>query len=686
MLLLNKQAWIHSIKGYLAAMLAMYVSLLGQLSMPSWAMTTAYVVMQPVMGGTNSKGFYRIVGTTIAGVAVVALIPNLLHERELLTVALCLWMSGCLFISIVMRRPAAYIFLTAAFTTGFVGFPTLTSPENIFDIAVARVQEIFVGTLSAIVVSTLLFPRSIGPKVQEVTNTLMKDSLLWCSGVLEREESHSYQDLAPSLSAQLNQFDTLTPFIGYDDPRHGKTRRWIESLRAGVLGMLPVVASIDDRLSTLEERGELPPDLGELIDKVAIWIKDEALPDINTLNAIRYQIDALRTGLESDLDQLLRESLLLRLKELAEIWYDCRHLQRAINTSEPPPPVAFTLGVNLSAVLRQQVHHVDWPMAIFRALAPGATLFVYCMLWIRIGWPSGSYGAMLAGLVSSFTATQDDPVPSLSQFLWGTFLALVGCFVYTFGVFPALDNVIPMAMSLAPFLVLVGLLVSSPKWVGMGIPALGNFCILLSVQNTTRLSFDPFVNSSVSVMLGIIFTLIMTRLFRSMGSEVTTRRMLRQAWQLVGKAAAGRGIEEYGRFLSHMLDLLGLMAPRLADLHQDAKVTATSLMTDVRIGLNVLNLRRARSQLPAMSRAYINQVLTLVDEQFSQQSRSLSRQEASDELLVRLDAALRRLRILPASSIRDQALLGLVGLRQCLYPQSSELTDTGDLTDLVPSP
>lgn len=61
--LTDRQAWLFSIKTYLAAVAALYIAMAGNLSRPYWAMGTVYIVSQPLLGPTRAKGVYRIVGT-----------------------------------------------------------------------------------------------------------------------------------------------------------------------------------------------------------------------------------------------------------------------------------------------------------------------------------------------------------------------------------------------------------------------------------------------------------------------------------------------------------------------------------------------------------------------------------------------------------------------------------------------
>ena len=61
----------------LAAIVALYIAMAGNLSRPYWAMGTVYIVSQPLLGPTRAKGVYRILGTLAAGLATLLMLPAL---------------------------------------------------------------------------------------------------------------------------------------------------------------------------------------------------------------------------------------------------------------------------------------------------------------------------------------------------------------------------------------------------------------------------------------------------------------------------------------------------------------------------------------------------------------------------------------------------------------------------------
>ncbi|BBD81127.1 FUSC family protein [Aerosticca soli] len=661
-LLRDRQAWLHSGKSFLAAILALYIALLADLSRPYWAMATAYIVLQPVLGGTNARGVYRILGTVLGSAAVVVMVPGLLHVPEVLSLAMSLWLTACMFVTLLHRGPSAYVFMLAGYTAAFVGFPTILQPDTIFDTALARSEEIVLGSLCAVLVGALVFPVSIKTQVVRRVEGLMDDARAWCVQALQHQGSSAA--LRRRLATDLSQLDLVIPFARRDDPRHGPLHAWLAELRARLLGLLPVLAGIEDRLDDLA-LAAADPRLLALRDDLRGWIEDPAWPSAQALAGFRARIGELRAIADARPDGPLRNGLLLRLEELATLWYDARHLQRAIVTAEPPPPRAY--GTDLRRLIRAGNRHVDWSMLTFSALATGATLFSYCLLWIAIGWSDGASGAMMAAVAGAFFAAQDDPAPSILLFLNGILFATFAAGVYLFGILPALHDFVPLVLVIAPFFLLAGLTAVRPRLFMPGMIVITNFASLLAIQNRYEADFTRYVNGAVSSVLGLVFALVVTRLFRSVGADWSARRLVRQGWRLLAAAAEGHGRQDRDRFMVRMLDLLGLLAPRLAALPADSEVAGVDMLDEVRIGLNILNLRRARAALPPVNQAAINRLLALVAAHYRARIEANRPLPPPPELKQALEASLARLGSLPPGPARDEALLGLVGLRYGLY-------------------
>ncbi|WP_126966930.1 FUSC family protein [Xanthomonas arboricola] len=710
-LLRDRQAWLFSAKTFAASIAALYVGLAGNLSRPYWAMATVYIVSQPLLGPTRAKGVYRVLGTLLAGAATLVMLPNLVETPLLLSAAMALWLSACLFLALLNRGPRGYAFLLAGYTTAFIGFPAVTAPEGIFDTVVARSEEIILGTVMAVLFAALVFPASVKPMLTARIGNWMQDAAQWCRQVLQRGPSQAPRN---RLAADLVQFEALIAFVRHDDPRHAGAVPTLEQLRARMLMLLPVLSSMADRLDALQRDGSaLPLATAALLEDVAAWVdQGEDAPSDADVDALRARIAALRPVVDQDIEHLLLASLLLRLEELLDLWQDCRALQQAVvhGTATPvlrampaaarPPATAESseradaahgepaMRSRTQSSLLQRLtwsprdttdapaaastpRHIDFGMAAFSALSAGFALMAYCVLWIGIGWEGGGNGAMMAAVTAAFFAAQDDPAPSMLSFLTWAVVASVVAGIYLFGIFPAIHDFPMLVLVLAAVFLPIGALLHRPKTMLIALPLVVNLTALLSLQNTYNANIQSFVNAAVAMVLGIGFAVVLTRLFRSVGAEWSARRLVRQGWRTLADAAEGRGAQDRQHFAARMLDLLGLLAPRLALTPEGSELASVDMLNEVRVGLNILQLRSARHGLPQPSVEAVNAILADVAAHYRQQIAHKRPLPAPDALRARLDASLARVGKVPAGAHRDEALLGLIGLRYSVFAQTA---------------
>ena len=89
----------------------------------------------------------------MGAVACLVFIPNLVDAPVLLIAALSLWIGGCIYFSVLDRTPRSYVFLLAGYSVALIGFPLVDAPDTVWDVVLARVEEITLGivcTLSLI--------------------------------------------------------------------------------------------------------------------------------------------------------------------------------------------------------------------------------------------------------------------------------------------------------------------------------------------------------------------------------------------------------------------------------------------------------------------------------------------------------------------------------------------------------
>ena len=169
-------------------------------------------------GNVRSKALYRFCGTLLGCTATVLIVPALANAPELLTLALALWVGGCLYMSLQDRTARSYVFMLAGYTAALIGFPSVETPLALFDNAVARVEEIGLGILCATLVHSLVLPVGMAPTLLALLDRGLGDARQWFADVLRRPQA----DTAPlatdrqRLAGDITQLRLLSTHVPFD--------------------------------------------------------------------------------------------------------------------------------------------------------------------------------------------------------------------------------------------------------------------------------------------------------------------------------------------------------------------------------------------------------------------------------------------------------------------------------------
>src|SRR5437764_5468452 len=136
--------------------LALYVAFWLELDNAYWAGTSAGIVCQPHLGASLRKGWFRMIGTVVGAIAIVALTAAFPQDRAAFMVGLALWGAVCALFATVLRNFAAYAAALAGYTAAIIASdqlgPTGGPNGDAFMLAVTRVSEIGIGIVCAGVV------------------------------------------------------------------------------------------------------------------------------------------------------------------------------------------------------------------------------------------------------------------------------------------------------------------------------------------------------------------------------------------------------------------------------------------------------------------------------------------------------------------------------------------------------
>lgn len=655
--------WLFSAKAFAAAMLAVFVANWAGQPRPFWALMTAYIVAHPLAGAVRSKAVFRFVGTLVGSTAAVLLVPRFVNAPELLSLALALWVGGCLALSLLDRTPRGYAFMLSGYTAALVGFPSVDTPLRIFDTAVARVEEIGLGILAATLVHSLVLPRGLPGTVLGLLDRTLGDARAWLGDLTGRQDAQA--DRA-RVAADITQLRLLSTHIPYDTTHLRWTADAVHDMQDRVAALTPLLSSVEDRLRGLEQaEGGLAPDVQALLARVAAWLQSPPAEAAAGLPALREALAGL-PGPDTACDawgRVLRIALAERLDPLLQRWLACLQLRADIDrglSGAPMPsrPPALGGGRRL---------HIDRGLALLSGAAAMVTMLLCSAFWIATGWPMGSVATMMAAIFCSFFAAMDDPVPAIQGFLKWTLISVPVSALYVLVLLPLVTDFWTLMLVCAPFFLIAGAFVARPATMFQALPMVLGVSGTLALHDTAQTDLTSFLNFTLGQLAGVFMASRVTRLMRSVGADWSARRIQRTTWRELDELArAPHALADGPAYLLRMLDRIALLAPRVAQAGGHiAGVPTDDALRDLRLGADIVELQDARAQLPA---AAVNGLLAELADWLQHRIAGLL-EPAPASLLTRIDTALAELQ--PGHAAQRGAISALLGLRRNLFPAAA---------------
>lgn len=644
--------WVFSFKAFIAAMLALYIAMYLGLPRPYWAMGSVYIVAHPLTGATRSKALYRVLGTLLGAAAAVAMVPPLVNSPPLLMGAVAIWVACLLYVALMHRTPRSYVFMLAAYTLPLVALPSVDNPAGIFDLAVARSEEICLGILCAAVVGAVVMPASVASVLRDKSRQWMSDATLWASDMLSPAPgaSVSRHHSRHRLAADILALDQLISQLSYDAESAARVRAARE-LRGRMTMLLPVMASFATLVESLQAAGGLPAPLAAQMRAVKDWIQAGAAADARPV----LSASPLQAGWDAALVTAAED----RLQQMLALWHDCVALCRRLGEKHIE-------GQWVPEFLRWEVgraRHYDHGMLLFSVVTVAMAIYAMGMVWIHTGWADGAGAVALGAISCCFFAALDEPAPMIRSFFNWNVVCLLISLVMLFAVLPvAHDFEMLVLMFAVPYLI-IGLLVAQPRLAMIGMPLAVVTANDIGIQGAYSANFQSFFNSNVAGIAGIAFALVWTLAVRPFGTRAATRRLVRAGWSDIAENALGKHPDSHTVLRARMLDRLAQLVPRLAA--SDSEVS-TDGFSEVRVELTALALQREMADMPADAQHAVRRVLRSISTYYK--ARLDGAADAPP-------AALRRRLANAQDKVRSRvALAALVDMQVALFPPAPPAT------------
>jgi uncharacterized membrane protein YccC len=658
-------ALVFALRTFAVAMLALSIALWLDMPRPYWAMASVYITSNPLTGATRSKAVYRMLGTLIGAAATIALVPNLVDAPELLSLAIALWVGVCLYFSLIDGTPRAYVFMLSGYTVALLGFPILSAPELTFDIVSSRVQEIMLGIFCASVASTLVMPQSVASAIAAKADAWLADARRLGIDVLsgsDRERDGQRMRLAAA-SAEIDQ---LSAHLDYEAATSANMARGLQRLRQHMLALLPLLGSIEDRRIALDSHDEASVRVAKIsariAPRIARWLEAGGR-DGAEADALRAALDELRPVPDADAGwiDITVAGLVTRLRDLVDVMQDCQLLRDAIADGRNPGQLKLAYN---SDTLTVAVPHRDHALALWAAVATALSVLSCCAFWIATGWADGASAALFAALAGSFLAGLDDPRPAFRTFGVVILVVIAISGIYTFGVLPRVTTIEMLIAALAPAFLLFGWMAARPATARAGSWLAIFISVQLALQSSYEGSFPSFANASIALFVGVALTAVTCGIVRLAGTGWIASRLLRSNWKTLAAVAERKSPGDRVAIASLMQHRLALLAARITVVPAEARRDAANLR-QLRTALSIIHLRQARLSRRAM--AAIDGLLARLADAF----RAHTAGPLPDDLVGGLDGTIASTLREGASEDRNEALIGLAGIRAGLFPQAA---------------
>ena len=657
---------IFSINCFIATILTLFIAFSLDLKSPAWAMTTVYLTSQPLSGVMRAKAVYRVIGTIVGGIAMIAIVPNLVDAPELTTLAIILWVAFCLYVSLLDRTPRAYMFALSGYTAALIGFPSVLAPGTVFDTAVSRMEEIAIGTVCAAVVHSLIFPKSALNAFGAKLSAALADARRWIADGLAKEPTPEVDRERRRIAADISELYLLGTSLRYDtSPTHPDIGT-IRAFDRRIVALLPLLSAVEDRLIVLRRIGPLAENLARALSGVRDWVQTKAAGDPQRADELRQACVTAtpEIGPHSSWADLVTVNLTARLIELIESWQGCLDLAGYIaDPTRKPSGNVQTASAQLGA----KSLHKDPGIALLSAMAAAAAMGICAFFWIVTAWPEGAGAVAFAAVTCTLFATLDDPTPTIRNITIFLGLCIPLVAIYQFFILPAIDGFTLLSVVLAIVLIPAGILLAMPAYSAIGLALAVGFCIELGLQARYSADLAVVLNSNSAFVAGGLAALVVTRLIRVVGVQTSARRLLRAGLRDLADIADGRRPSTREEWASRMLDRVGLLLYRCPRFEPRPQYEFADALGDLRVGVNIIDTQQIRSALSPKGRAAMTAMLDGLAAHFRNLARGRVRPMGLD-LLQKIDFLTGE--VLTSGCATHSCIAAIVGLRRTLYPDA----------------
>ncbi|MDH4846073.1 MULTISPECIES: FUSC family protein [Pseudomonas] len=643
----ERSRWTFSIKLFLAAMLAYWLSVHLALPQSYWAVVTCCVVMNPTTGGVYSKSVYRFTGTLCGGVSALIL-AGMLSTIPLMLVAVSGLIACAAFAWAVLdRTPRAYGYQLFGVTLLLVALASIDQPQLIFDTAAARVLEIGLGIFCCWIVDSILAPRSLAPVLHQRIRQWIPHMRSWLEDeFLVRPNSEQGRLEQQKSITDITSLSLLVSQLDYDPMVNRQEREYAVAIQHRLLQLMPMLSSIRGHLDCLEpdRRSRMLAWL-EATWRVANTQDSQLDEHLRSPEATPSAADEWPTLIELNLRHVAGDVL--------RIWGTIQHLAEGLAKPQRLSPALKALAHGTAPFPLQP----DFYMARRVFLAAALAYSAVAALWCITGWTQGANATLMGMVAIGFFGHLDEAGKAIGKFGKFNALALALAAVVAYGLLPFAQDFPSLALVLAMVMLPLGAwAATNPMAVLMMAIALSN--INLQAQYTP-LEFGVFLDTASGSLLGILTGYFCLVTIRHMGPAHLRERFIKLERRDVLKLSYRADARSLGEYANRALDRAAALATRITADDQ-LQYQRLGLLAWLRLGMAVGSTRRALEGVTGQRRRVCEGLLARIREALKGDELALT-PELTDAIDTTIALVWRQARPYPDSLVR-----GLIGLRLAL--------------------
>ena len=599
--------WLYLAKAVGAGLLALGIAMKLDLPQPRTAMTTVFIVMQPQSGMVFAKSTWRICGTLVGLVVMLALIGLFAQQPELFIVSTALWVGLCTAGAARNRNFRSYGFVLAGYTAALIGLPAAQHADGAFMSAMTRVAEIVVGIVTSGIVSAVAFPQYTGEQMRQAVRKRFPAFVEYMSTALAgKVERSQIESTNARFIADIVGFEAARSSLIFESPdarRKGGRLARLNGEFMSASTRFHALHQLMNRLRSLHSSATIDAlepyfrEIAPLLVKGGEPVQSEAdaAHVSQQLEAYRAalpkRVRATRAALEQQPDADLLDfdtatELLYRfIHEMNE--YTATYASLAADTHERERwPARYQPKTNGVA-------------AAVSGVRAAIVMMVLGAFWIATAWPSGTTLVLISAATCALSSASPFPSRTASQMAGGTAVAALVGLVLTFGVFPHIDSFPMLALVLAPALAFGVYLTTRPRYAGYGLGYCIFLCFLAGPDNVVHYDPSAYLNDALALLVAMIVSALAFAVFLPPSANWLRSRLLADLRGQVVHACRARLTRVRHHFESGARDLMYQINALSANEPQLKHDTLQWLFAVLEIGNAVIDLRGELATLPS---------------------------------------------------------------------------------------